>query len=163
MRKLLFRDSRCYEVGKMVKELWTQRRKLLKNTQDRQIINIPDSAIDSEQSRDCIRSRSDPGPRIWGTRGNRLRNRSLSKGQITSYAPVVQYRVPVVRQRFTCGTPHKHGVPASRLTELIARRTHFGMATATKEKLQTVIYHQSPFIKHLSLSIFIFHHFTSAS
>ena len=29
MRKLLFRDNRCYEVGKMVKDLWIQRRKLL--------------------------------------------------------------------------------------------------------------------------------------
>ena len=42
-------------------------------------------------------------------------------------------------------TPHKHGVPASRLTELyarwtelIARRTSFGIATATKEKLHTL-------------------------
>ena len=35
MRKLLFRNNRCYEVGKMIKELWTQRRKLLKIVQDR--------------------------------------------------------------------------------------------------------------------------------
>ena len=80
MRKLLFRDSRCYEVGKMVKGLWTLRRKLLKNTQDRQRNNIPESAIDSGQSRIIIHSRSDPGPRKRGTRDNRLSNRSLSKG-----------------------------------------------------------------------------------
>ena len=80
MRKLLFRDSRCYEVGKMVKDLWTLRRKLLNKIQDRHAINIPDRANDSEPSRDNTLSKSDPGPRIWGIRSIRQRHKSLSKG-----------------------------------------------------------------------------------
>ena len=134
MRKLLFRNNRCYEVGNMIKELWTQRRKLLKIVQDRQKRFISRNIIDQEKSK---HSKSDPGPQKRNSREYRQRNRSLSKGQKTLHTLVVQYRVPVARQRFMCFTPHKHGVPASRLSELIARRTYYRMATAMKEKLQS--------------------------
>ena len=80
MRKLLFRDNRCYEVGKMVKDLWIQRRKLLNKLTNRQLNNIPNRVNDSEPSRNNTQSKSDPGPRIRGYRDIRQRHRSLSKG-----------------------------------------------------------------------------------
>ena len=113
--------------------------------QDRQKRFISRNTKDQEKSK---HSKSDPGPQKRNSREYRQRNRSLSKGQKTLHTLVVQYRVPVARQRFTCGTPHKHGVPASRLSELIARRTYYRMATAMKEKLQSG-YHQSSLNIHL--------------
>ena len=34
MRKLLYRDDRCWEVGKMIKDLWDLRRKILKELEE---------------------------------------------------------------------------------------------------------------------------------
>ena len=83
MRKLLFRDNRCYEVGKMIKDLWIQRRKLLKEITTRQLGNTPNMENEPVLRINSIQSKSDPGPCIRGIRGLRdirLRYRGLSKG-----------------------------------------------------------------------------------
>ena len=73
MRKLLFRNKKCYEVGKMIKELWTLRRKLLE--QDKR-----GNQRDIEKSKQKIYSKSDPGPLKRNQRVNRQINGRLSKG-----------------------------------------------------------------------------------
>ena len=81
MRKLLFRDNRCQEIGKMVKDLWTQRRKIMNNLTNRQLNSIPYRAIDPETSTHSqSKSKSDPGPMARGYRNTRQRYRSLSRG-----------------------------------------------------------------------------------
>ena len=79
MRKLLFRDNRCHEIGKMVKDLWIQRRKILNKLTNRQLNSIPHRVNDPEMSTQS-KSKSDPGPMVWGYRDIRQRYRSLSKG-----------------------------------------------------------------------------------
>ena len=54
MRKLLYRDNRCYEVGRMVKDLWDQRRKLLNEISSMQINSIPNRINDPGPSTNNI-------------------------------------------------------------------------------------------------------------
>ena len=75
MRILLFRNKKCYEVGKMIKELWTLRRNLLKMEQDKRR-----NQIDTEKSKQKIYSKSDPGPQKRNQRVNRQIDGRLSKG-----------------------------------------------------------------------------------
>ena len=83
MRKLLFRDNRFQEIGNMIKNLWTKRKKLLDITKKRQQANIPNTVIDARNS---IHSRnrcaSDPGPSKGGSGyfKHRHRHSSLSRG-----------------------------------------------------------------------------------
>ena len=72
MRKLLFRNNKCYEVGKMIKEIWTLRRDLLKMKQD--------NHIDTEKSKKDYYSKSDPGPQKRTQKFNKQINGRLSKG-----------------------------------------------------------------------------------
>ena len=79
MRELLFRDNRCYEVGKMIKDLWILRRKLLKEITTRQLSNTPSTKYEPVLLH-SNQGKSDPGPRTRGIKDTRRRHRSLSKG-----------------------------------------------------------------------------------
>ena len=91
MRKLLYRDNRCWEVGKMIKDLWDQRRKLLKEIEKEkvssmQINSIPNRQNDSGSLVDNIQRSSGSGPLTITTQGcnnRRSKNKNLSKGRRT--------------------------------------------------------------------------------
>ena len=88
MRKLLYIDNRCWEVRKMIKDLWDQRRKILKEIEEEkvssmQMNNLSNGQNDSGSIVDNIQRSSGSGPQILTTQGcNSIRpkNRSLSKG-----------------------------------------------------------------------------------
>ena len=69
MRKLLFRNNECYEIGKMIKELWILRRNLLKLKLDKK-----GNQIDKEESIQKIYCKSDPGPQNRPLRIERLKS-----------------------------------------------------------------------------------------
>ena len=69
MRKLLFRNNECYEIGKMIKELWILRRNLLKLKLDKK-----GKQIDKEESIQKIYCKSDPGPQKRTLRIGRLKS-----------------------------------------------------------------------------------------
>ena len=87
MRKFLYRDNRCWEVGKMIKDLWDQRRKILKEMEKEKISsmqkdNSPNGQNDSGSRIDNVQ-RSSSGPLTLTTQGChniKQKNRSLSKG-----------------------------------------------------------------------------------
>ena len=82
MRKLLFRDNRHWEIGKMIKDLWVERRKILKEIEIKNR-NSPIDQINLGQDTNTRLSRSDPGPRSKKTQGylDRIqKRRNLSKG-----------------------------------------------------------------------------------
>ena len=58
MRKLLFRNNNCYEIGKMLKGLWTLRRDLLKLEQGKKKKKHADNEKCTKEK--C--GKSDPGP-----------------------------------------------------------------------------------------------------
>ena len=88
MRKLLYRDNRCWEVGKMIKDLWDQRRKILKEMKKEKVSskqkeNLSNGKNDSGSKLDNVQRSSGSGPLTLTTQGcNSIRpkNRSLSKG-----------------------------------------------------------------------------------
>ena len=88
MRKFLYRDNRCWEVGKMIKDLWDQRRKILKEMEKEKISsmqkdNSPNGQNDSGSRIDNVQRSSGSGPLTLTTQGChsiRQKNRSLSKG-----------------------------------------------------------------------------------
>jgi len=72
MRKLLYRDNRCWDVGRMIKDLWDQRRKLLKEIEkvsSMQINSIPNRQNDSGSSVDNIQRSSGSGSLTLTTQG----------------------------------------------------------------------------------------------
>ena len=82
MRKLLFRDDRHWEIGKMIKNLWVERRKILKEIETKNE-NSPIDQINLGRDTNIRLSRSDPGPHFKKTQdlqNTRQKRRNLSKG-----------------------------------------------------------------------------------
>ena len=88
MRKLLYRDDRCWEVGKMIKDLWDLRRKILKELEkvklsSKQKKDSNTGHNDSGSDVNNVQRISGSGPLTQTTQGCdniRPKIRSLSKG-----------------------------------------------------------------------------------
>ena len=86
MRKLLYRDERCWEIGKMLKDLWVRRRELLKELEKIKLPNKPkknNGHNDSGSDMNKVQGSSGSGPQNPATQGcgnKRPRNIYLSKG-----------------------------------------------------------------------------------
>ena len=82
MRKLLFRNNRHQEIGQMIKNLWTDRKKILDINKERQKNNyrvFTDRSNITQQRKKC---ESDPGPNKGGCDylKHRYRFNSIGRG-----------------------------------------------------------------------------------
>ena len=66
MKTLLFRNNNYQEIGKMIKKLWEERRKILEKFKDRHKKNYRDFTRNSNIIQQRTKCESEPGPKKGG-------------------------------------------------------------------------------------------------
>ena len=81
MRKLLFRNNKYQEIGKMIKNLWTNRKKILDINREKHKNNYLDFTNKSSITQQRKKCESDPGPNKGGCGYLKQRHKFNSLGR----------------------------------------------------------------------------------